>query len=328
MAFCDFVISYDPDKDSEEEITKRILYSIIIKRLKHKKSAVIGGFGDSGEGKSWGFLRMQELLCQIQGLDIKKFLSVMNVYIPIQYPEKLQQILFDKEFKKANMLCIHEGRDVINAKMWHTFLARAISDVNAQSRRIKRLCIMIISQFIRDITTDIRYTLNYYMKFSRPLGRKTRLYIYVMWKDDRDLEKPKLRKRKLQGYLVYPSKVEGGKPIYRRFIPKYFILNKPAKDVIEEFEKNDFEAKSGIIRHKLERLIKEMSIDVSDVGKKVDSMVEFYSTNIESLNLIGKRRGKQWKIKPQVRDMHDLTHREMKLFEEQLQEKLKEVGII
>lgn len=322
MAVCDFRVKYDPDKDTSLDVTKRILYSIIIRPIKNKKPRVIFASGDSGEGKSWGMLRLQELLCEIQKIDFSKFMESMNVFLPIEYPKKLNKLLHDPEYKKANIICIHEGREVIKAKLWHSYLNQTIADVNALSRSIKRMCIIVVSQFIRDISTDIRYTINYYCKIRRPLEHKARLYINVMWKDDRDLEKPKLRKRKLSGYLVYPD----GK--HRRFIPEYFELNKPSQDIIELFNRLDTEAKSDIIRNKTEKLIKDMEKELNVNDNKVENIVNWYLKNIESISLIGKKTKRGWKLNSEVRKNHDLTEQEAKQFEFKLAEKLKERGLV
>lgn len=319
MAYCDFVIKYT---DDQQELLRRILYSVVIKRLKFKKPTIIFLGGGSGEGKSWSSLRLQELLFEIQGLSLKDYIEVTNVYTPIQYPKKLDTLLFNKEYKKANIICMHEAREIIKAKHWQSFLTQAIGDVNAMSRQIKRMCIIIISQFIRDITTDIRYTLNFYITVRRPKGCKPRLYINMMWKDDRDLEKPKLRKRKLSGYLVYPN----GR--YRRFVPQYFEMSKPDKDIIEIFEKQDFEAKAGIIRNKLDRLLKEMAIGLEDTNKKIQAMVDFYIQTPDNLNLIGKRVKGRWKLKPQFRQMHDLNEFEVKQFHDKLNDAMKDRGMM
>lgn len=322
MAYCDFMIKYDPKKDSDEDITKKILYSIIIGRLKNRKPAVIFVSGDSGEGKSFSAIRLQELLMEVQDLEIRDYFDDMNVYIPLEYPKKIDALLHDKRLKKANILCVHEARTVVKAKNWHSFLTQSVADVNAMSRSVKRLCFMIVSQFIRDITKDVRYTLNYYMKVSRPKGKKARLYIHVLWKDDRDLEKPKLRKRKLSGYLVYPN----GR--YQRYVPRYLELSKPSKDIVKMFEKKDRESKSRIIRRKLNKLITQMEEDLGGENKKIKDMVDWYSKDINKIQKIGKRYKNKWKIKKEVRKIHGLTRDDAKTFEKLLNERLKEKGII
>ena len=322
MAFCDFVVKYNPDTDSQEELTKRILYSVIIKRLKAKKPAVIFIGGDSGEGKSLSSIRLLELLCEVQGLALKDFFNDINVYTPIEYPTKLDNLLYDKRLKKVNLIVIHEARELVKAKNWQKFLTQAIADVNAMSRSIKRLCTIIISQFIRDITTDIRYTLNYYMVVRRPKGRPARVYINVMWKDDRDLEKPKLRKRKLSGYLVSPT----GK--YRRFVPRYLELRKPDKELVKIFEKSDKEAKTEIIRSKLNRLIEEMRQEMDTDNNKIDLMVDFYSKNTSNLQLITRKYKGSLRVNSNFKDMHDITNEEARKFEKLLNERLKKKGEI
>lgn len=332
MGFCDFQVRYDPSKDTQEELTRRILYSIFIKQLKAKKPRVVFISGDSGEGKSWVSLRLQELLLEIQGLKLIDLVKDINVHTPLEYPEKLRTLLFpekytkDKErlkiLKKANILCVHEARTLIKSKRWQEFTNQAVGDVNAMSRSIKRICFIIISQFIRDITTDVRYTLNFYGKVSRPLGRKARLYLYVMWKDDRDLEKPKLRKRRLMGYLVSPT----GK--YRKFRPEFFEMSKPDKAITDIFEKSDFESKGMLIHKIMERMIREMRVDANIGSEKVDAMVEWYSKYQDELHRIGKRRKTGWKFKKEIKDMHDLTDIEFTEFESKMNTKLMDLGIM
>lgn len=321
--YFDFKVKYDPETDQPEDLTKRVLYSLIIRRIKARKPVVMFLSGDSGEGKSFSALRLQELLLEMQGgLSLNDYLNHINVYTPLQYPKKIDALLFDKDLKKINILCVHEARELIKAKKWHTFLSQAISDVNAMSRSVKRLCFIIISQFIRDITTDVRYTLNYYVKVSRPIGKRARLYISIMWKDDRDLEKPKLRRRRLRGYII------DNKGRQRIYEPEYLELSKPDKDVITEFEKQDFEAKAKIIRHKVDKLIQEMSVELEVENRKVDAMLTWYIDNKEHLNTIAKRYKGKWKLKPEVKIMHDLTDIEAKEFQDKLNQKLKDEGMI
>jgi len=322
MAFCDFVVKYDPTKDTPEEVTKKILYSVVIKRLKAHKPCVMFLGGDSGEGKSLTALRLQQLLLEIQGLDLKQYIDDINVFLPIEYPKKLDRLLHEKELKKVNILCMHEARTIIKAKLWYSFLSTTIADVNALARSVKRVCTIIISQFIRDITNDTRYTINFYCIVRRPKQKKARLYINVLWKDDRDLEKPKLRKRKLSGYLVYPN----GK--YRRFVPQYLEMNLPPKELVGIFETKDREAKSGIIKNKISKLIKEMETDIGKDSNKVDTMVDWYIENSENIHLIGKKSRNKWKVSPRFRDMHDLTKEEANRFEHNLNERLKAKGVI
>lgn len=320
--FCDFAVRYDPAKDKPIDLTKRILYSIFIKPIKAKKPRVAFVSGDSGEGKTLSSVSLQVMLCQIQGIDPRPMIEHMNVFTPLEYPHKLRNILHNKELKKLNIFCMHEARDIIRNTDWNNFVTQAVADINAQARAIKRLITFIISQFIRDITKDVRYTLNYYIKVSRPLHKKARLYIYVMWKDDRDLEKPKLRKRKLQGYLV------NSKGKRTRYIPKYLEISKPPKDIMDLIEEKDREAKIAITSRKIDKMIKQMEVELDTGGKRIETMVSFYLENIDSLRTIGKRRGKNWRLIPKARDMLELSVKEGRDFEKRLNEELKNKGVI
>lgn len=339
--YIDFAVKYDPKTETEEDLTKKILYVLFIKRIKAKKPVVTFIGADSGEGKSYSALKLMLLLLEMQGLPFKDLIEDVNVFTPIEYPTKLNNLLFpssakryykdkinDKEelerklklLKKANVICMHEARDIVKAKNWQSFLNQAISDVNAMSRSIKRICFFVISQFIRDISTDIRYTLNYYITITRPIGKKARLSISVMWKDDRDLEKPKLRKRKIRGYIIDP------KGRRKLFIPKYLELTVPPKEVTEVFEKRDFEAKAMVIRRKMDKLISNLKTELELDNTKIKTMVEWYFKNQNNLSMIGRRVRKKWKLKPEARAMHDLSDTEALQFEEMINERLKQEG--
>lgn len=320
MSRIDFRVRYDPNKDTALDLTKKILYSLFIKRIKGHKPVYCFIGGDSGEGKSITTVTLQKLLYDIQGVDYKDFFEISNIFSPLQYPVKLEKILFEKEFKKANIITVHEARDLVKAKNWQSFLSTTIADVNAMSRSQKRLIFFIISQFIKDITKEVRYTLTYYCKVSRPIGGNARLVINKMWKDDRDLEQPKLRKRRIKGYLVYPNGV------HRSYSPQYFELPKPDKEIVKEFERLDKEAKAGSIRSKLNTLISEMRMEIEGEQDRVTGLVNHFAENVESLHTIGKRWRGKWKVKKEAVEAFNLEKKDLKVFESKLNAKLKTMG--
>lgn len=321
MEVFDFAVRFDPKVDSSEDLTRRILYSLFVVPIKQKKPRVTFIGGDSGEGKSFSSIRIQELLCELQGVDPVKHFEAMNVFTPLEYPKKLDALLHDKELKKVNTLCMHEAREIIRAKNWHNFLTQAIADVNAMSRSVKRLNFIIISQFIRDITSDVRYTLNYYCTMKRN-ANETRMYIQKVWKDDRDLEKPKLRKRKIFGYVVYPN----GKR--RKIRPAYLIIKKPRQELIDKFDELDTAAKSAIIRRKVNRLISDMELELQGDNKKIVDMVTWYLSKPEKMLGIGKMKGDKFVLNKKFNEMHDLNQKEKEEFVKILQSEMKKKGII
>jgi hypothetical protein len=326
----DFIVRYDPKTDSKEELSKRILYRMFIYPLKKKKPVIVFVSGDSGEGKSWGTLKIQEVLFEAQGIKLSDYLNDINVYTPLQYPEKIKALLFNKKlskcnnYKKVNMICMHEAREIVKAKQWQSFLAQAVGDINAQSRAIKRLTVWIISQFIRDITTDIRYTLNYYIKSYRSLATgRVRFTIYHLYKDDSDLERPRLRKYKIWGYLVYPD----GRRI--KFYPQHIYLSRPSKEVTDEFDKQDYESKHYVLERKINKLIYELKLELETSDTKVKAIVDYYTKNPELILLIGKRNRKnEFVVKPEIKTMHSLNNVEFDSFKKFLNEKLKSIGMM
>lgn len=314
--YVDFVIPFDPKKDTEESMAKKLLYSLYIRRQKFNKPTSTFIAGQSGEGKSWGLLKIQEMLLEMQGLELKDYVDDVNIFTPLEYGIKVNRLLglesYDKNLKKINVLGIHEARELVNAKQWQSFANQAISDVNALSRTIKRLIVFMISQNLKDVSTSIRVLINYYVKAYRPLGKKTQFQYNVTWIDDRDLDNIKLRKRPLRGYKVLPS----GMAI--PWHPKYLEISRPSKEVIDIFEKKDFESKASIIKRKMERLIEELKIDNENLYAKVDAMIKFYTENPDRLQMVAEYKYKKWKLKDEAKLMHQLTNEEMKVFQSKL----------
>lgn len=322
MAFCDFVVKYNPETDTPLVIAERILYSIFVKRLKAHKPCVIFMSGGSGEGKSISTLAFEDIILRIQNVDLKQYVNDVNVYTPLEYPKKLKRLLFEKELKKVNIIAIHEAREVVKAKLWHSFLNQSISDINAMSRAVKRMITIVVSQSIRDISTDIRFTLNYYCIVRRPKRQPARVKIKVLWLDDSDLEKPKLKARNISGYLVYP---DGS---YQHYCPPYIEIKPPDKVIVDEFEKNDFESKSNILKGKIDKLIKVMEKDMNVENKKVDTMADWYADHPESLYLIGKYVRNKFRLKKEFKSMHDMSDHDTDIFEIKLNDRMKKKGFV
>jgi hypothetical protein len=312
--YIDFCVKYDPQVDTKEDVTKRIFYAMYIKRMKGKKPATTGMFGDSGEGKSETAIAICDMLLKMQGIDIMEVFNDINICTPLEYPQKMDLILRDKRLKDVNVAIMHEARDIIKAVNWRNFLSQAVADTNAQARSIKRIAFIIVSQFIKDITREMRYTISYYMKVYRPIGKKVQLTWYVLYKDDKDIEVPTLRKRRLRGYLQYPN---GRK---RLIIPKYIEITRPRKELVEMFEKIDRESKGEIIKKRLEKLVLQMKLEMQVENIKVDTMVKYYGDHQETLHLIGTWGKKGFKVKDEIKLMHDISTTEKAEFEKKLNE--------
>lgn len=313
MVSCDFVINYDPEVDDGLSVFRKILYSTIVKNIKANKPVVVFVSGGSGSGKSETVLFAEKELSKMFGWDIYEHINNVNIYTPMQYSEKMQKLLQDKNLKKVNIAAIHEARVLVNSKNWASFTNTSVAHVNAMSRSIKRIVFFIVSQYIRDISKDIRYTLNHYWRITRQNGQPVHLYWDIMYNDDRDLETPRLKKRKLKGYLVYP---DGS---YQRFAPDYFKIPRVDKELREIMIQADKEAKVGIIEQRLNDLFKEMTLQNENGNtQKLAKIVEYYTASPERLAEIGQFKRKKWKLDKEAADRHDLNKTEREKLEKMI----------
>lgn len=318
----DFTIPIREDT-TKKELASKILYSQTVRKIKANKPAIIGLFGGSGEGKSTAGIRIQQELCKMQGIDFKKHMNDINVFVPFEFPQKIKRLLFEKSLKKVNIICLHEARDVVNAKDWNSFITKAISKVNTQSRSIKPLVIIIISQYITDLTRDIRRSLTDHVTAERGLKSQG----FIRWRkpftDERDPEKPKMRTRKLKGFLGYV--IDGKLKNKKLFYPDRIYIGLPTKDIVKEFEEKDLSAKLDIIERDLDKVMEKLKKKhgVEETGK-VETMADYYLQNNDKLSQIGKYFRKKFRIKESFRKMHDLTDHQENEFIKIVEKKIKE----
>lgn len=315
--FIDFQIQWNEDP---EVLGQEIIRHLTVNRLRAKKPTVIFLGGDSGEGKSYTALKIADIVNEYYDVDTAEVLDNFVVYTPLEYTKKLDYLLFNKEAKNIRVLMIDEAREMIKAHLWYSFINQAIADANAMSRRIKPLVVIVVSQFIKDIDPSVRRTLTFYGKCVRPLSGSTIFTLYRIWKDDMDIEHPKMRIRKIRGYIIKNGR-------YFQFTPDRFRVKLPRKEIIERYEKMNFESKAKIIRQKLELLMKNLEKELGHQFDKVDQLVTYYVEHPELMHLIVERKRNKIKVKKEFKQMHDLTGMEVKEFEKRLLEKLAEKGL-
>jgi hypothetical protein len=266
------------------------------------------------------------------GISLVDNLEHMNIMHPREYAEKLQALLFSKDptIKKLRFFCLHEARTIVNAKDWNSKLSKVISNVNAMSRAIKPLCMIIISQFIKDINTSVRYTLTYYSTISRPLtGGYGNLRIYKLYKDDRDLEKPKIKKRLLQGYIMKAKKPNPNTLIeadWERVWTKLksIKLHKPPKEVYDKFITLDVAGKTDQMIKEMEEMTEQFKIEGGEENSKINKIALHYTSDVNALASASKKVRGNWRIKKDVQDMHNLNKKETVLLEDKINSIVKE----
>lgn len=319
--YIDFVVDYNSDP---EILGRSIIRNLTCNRLKAKKPCIIFLTGDSGEGKSFSGLKIIDIVCEEFGLNTIDILDDAVVYTPLEYVRKLDNCLFYKknerrDLKDLRVIMIDEAREVIRARLWYTFINQAISDCNAMSRTVKPIVLLVVSQFIKDVDSSVRYTITYYGKCARPLQGRTQFSLERVWKDDYDLDRPKLRKRPVKGYLRNNN-------AYSLFKPRFEVAL-PRKDIIEKYEKQNFESKSKILRKKIETTLMMLEKEIGHEFDKVKALVDYYINNPEQLQLIKDSKYKKFRLKKEFKDMHELTNIEIQEFQQRLLEKLAEKGL-
>lgn len=312
----DFIIH---NLDSKSDLSRKIISHLLLNRVKANKPTILLLVGSSGEGKSYTGLSLLDGLLTEQGIDTAKHLEDLIIFTPLEYAKKVDNFLHNKELKKVNVMLIDEAREVVKAHLWYSFLNQAIADVNAMSRGVKPMVLIIVSQFIKDIDPSVRRTLTFYGKCTRPLKQSTRLRLYRLWHDDYNLERPMLKKRRVIGIV----KDKG----IRKKIRPILKFRLPPKELMDRYEKLQFNSKSKLIRHKLEALLKTLQSEYKDMFNKVDSMVDWYVGHPEFISTITERKRGKVKLKKEVNTMHDLTKEETKEFEKRLMDKLAERGL-
>lgn len=313
MSYIDFIVNLDKKPDTD--IGKAVIKRITTKRLEAKKPSIIFLAGDSGEGKSMTALRLLE-----EGQDSVD-LENQIIYTPYEYPKKVKNILFNREYRHLKYLVFMESRELVKAKMWYTVINQAISDVNALSRSVRPLCFLVVSQDISDVEKEVRKTLNYYGFCIRPQQDKTRFYLYKIWKSRYNIDNPKMTLRKLNGIIIKNKEVD-------KLEIQKFIMNLPSKEIKDAFEKLDFQAKAEIIMKKLTILEQALEKELPKLTK-LEQLVEVVVREASALSwILTRTRSGKIKVKEDFKKIYGLTSEELKEFEKLLIGKLREVGMM
>lgn len=315
----DYYVKWDEENEDEYTLFKRIVYALILKRIRYKKPAITHISAKSGEGKSETALYLMNTILEIQDINIIDYMDDINIFNQNEYPSKLKAILTSKLLKKINTLAIHEGREALEANQWHSVFNRNVAHVNAMARAIKRMATFIISQSIMDITKQVRYTLDYQIKLDRPMRSgergQVRIFWYMIYTDDRDLESPKLSKRRVRGIIMTPQ----GKYVVHR--PTYFSIPELPKEKLQKFRELDRKSKEKILLDKLEEM--EHSVNQSKIHDKVALLVKFYKENEMARRDNIMLKGKKYRVVKGFAERHNLKPTEVKDFEKRMKESLE-----
>jgi hypothetical protein len=323
MPIIDFVV---PKLKDPKKIGVKICEQLFVKRIQKKKPTVILCTGDSGEGKSYTALKILEIVNNYFGVKTEDHMEEQIVYTPLEYSKKMNAILHDSKLKKLKCLILDEARELVSSHLWYTFVNQAIADVNALHRTVKPLVFVVVVQFIRDIDPATRRTIQYYMNCQRPLNEKyVNVRLHRLWKDERDIDNPKIKKRKIRGYLYEGDNIHPPTK-YTKFVPSIMKITLPEKNVYKQYEKINYDRKSEILSRKLDRLLHEIEKETGAKSTRVNDVVNWFMDHPESADMIQQRVGgktPRCKMKPEFKKMFRLTKHEAKDFEVALYKRLK-----
>jgi len=314
--YVDFVI---PECNTPEEIGKEIIEHLTINRLNANKPSIFFLTGDSGEGKNYTGLAIEEIVCNYYDIDLLDVIDTSIIYTPLEYSKKMDTILTDPAYKKLKIVMTDEARDLINSRLWYSYINMTIADINAIHRGIKPLVLLVVSQFIKDIDPSVRRTIQFYGKCTRPIGKNTLLYLSRLWKDDRDLDNPKLRQRRVKGFM----KGDSG---YRKVILDNIRVQLPRKEITKAYDELSFQKKSYILKKKFDKLEKQLKRELLASYDKIDQLVDYYIKNKELISFITYRSGDKYRVRTDFKNVHDLSPADVKEFENRLIERIEEIG--
>jgi len=321
----DFSVQHSNDA---KKIGVTICQQLFVKRILAKKPTVILITGDSGEGKSYTALKILEIVNNYFGVNTLDSMEDQIVYTPLEYSKKIKAILHDKNKKKLRCMILDEARELVSSHLWYSFVNKAIADVNALHRTVKPLVFIVVVQFIRDIDPATRRTIQFYCNCARPLNQKyVRVNINRLWKDERDIDSPKIRKRRLRGYLFYGDRQQKGNK-WIRFLPTYLQVSLPEKAVYKRYEKINYERKSQILNRKLDDLLHLIEKESGVTSTKVNDLVTYFVDHPELMDMIERRVGGKCVMKTEFKTMFSLTPTEVQDFQLLLYKTLKASKII
>jgi len=294
-----------PDDVPMENLGAVVLKGKINFRFRMKKNTFFGIVGESGDGKSYTALKLA--LHIDPDFTIKK----QVLYNPADFLTTINEL---RKTKKHKVLVLDEMHVTAPARMWYDFSNIALCHIAATFRRLKRLCVFVVTPNVRWIDPHFREMLNIYSiasrthpelpTYIRPYELKVNLY---------DIENPRIYLKKIWFYWKGFSRVL--KEVWVRKIPE---------ELAEEYERESEKFKAKILERVLEKIIQKFQKKMGK-GKDYERMAEELLKSEEIQRAIFKK-GKIQLTK--LVQFYGLTAREAKEFRDVILKKMREVGMI
>jgi adenylate kinase family enzyme len=311
----DFVVKW---QGNIQDTTAEIFDHLFIRRIKAKKPCVILITGASGEGKSNTGIYLADKMFKREGLDFVNYVRQAVIGGIEDFGPKAKAILNDKELKDCFVIIIDEAAATVNAKDWSSLTNRAVNFISNMSRAIKPLLIIIIAQSLKQVDSQTRQSVNFYMPVTRTYNKPAKAKIYKFYVNERDLEKPKLQKRLVRGYIDYNDNKE--------LIELKDIEFPKVRDEVWDLYKVDMiDSKSKLLEAEFDKLAKHL-LEKNDnqQQQRIEALSKYLWSNKYILSNFAKFTKKKWSLKDDFLTAFSVTDLERKDIEKLLQTKVRE----
>ncbi len=310
-----------PNFKTDEELKKLMIDRLYIRRIKKNKPTKTLFCGQSGEGKSWSALQFSDIIQEQLGSDFAQYSRIATIHTPLDFSEKIDKILYDKEYKDLHCVLLDEASNLLSAYEWQQYLTQATNKILNQSRRVKPMCVFLVTQFMGDLTMNSRKSLTYYGICERPHYSKTKVYFYETYEkiDFKDLNRTKIGGRKIKGFF------RNDENIMTPFDFKTFEMGKLRKEIAEPYERDSFEAKSKMIQSDLSKLMEQMKKKYGDTNNRTTTIIQQWKEKPNLYDSLIKRKGIKIKLKEDVKILYGLSREEFKEIETRLNEEYRGV---
>jgi len=309
----DFMVEWQGDVQAT---TAKIFYNLFVKKIKADMPCVICITGKSGRGKSSVALHLADILFKQEGLDFADYVNRAVVGSIKDFGPKTKAILSAKELKDCFVLIIDEARVTVSSNEWSSLVNRAVVMVNALSRAVKPLMIIIVSQSLKDVDRATRDTIDYYIKVTRNYGQPAKIKIYEFYVDDKDIDKPHTKKKLVRG-LITTNGQKDTIELTRIEFPRV------RDEVWEPYKKSMVESKNELLEQEFDKLAKALTDkEAGGDAQRVNNLVDFLWSNKYILNNFAKFSRKQWYLKPEFIKSFQVSDVEKKNIEKELRAKV------
>lgn len=307
-----------------EETTKEIFRHMLVKPLRSGMPLTIALVGKSRVGKSVFALLLQDIIYKDYGDDFLEILEHVVLIKPNHYATKVKAILKQEEpiHKKCRTLQMDEAKFLINSDEWQSLRSKTIRTVAATSATIKPLVFFIVAQMLGDIDSKTRRTIDYLFTIKRSPGQKPKVVPYVFYEKIDDLDRVKIKPRRVIGMIEYPNgKFVQYTPTFRPQLPRQELLDK-----YHSFEEKDKREEIFALLDDIEKEADRLSGKDKIKLKEFADYLVLNPQKLEEVGMINKRTGK-WKFSKDALGRYNYSPKEFKEIETFVEQSFKEAKL-